>query len=278
MLTNGVQEVPRTVATMIRAKDSQGQEQIPKVTPDVVSGVPHVRPLGIGQFPAEDVEVLDSRSAPVTCWSWSKDASSAAAKTEVLAGGGVPLSEQQAAAVVSLVTGSSSAGRTVTNAYVPYQSGRFVQVTGSDPSNLSRESLWWVGDTGVRYGIDTSGPIDSAKRSVAALGIGNPVPAPWAVIKMLPVGPVLSETEARLKHNFGSARPEGYRKAVRLMEMADKFGLPVITLVDTAGAYPGVAAEERARIRGLTDDRTRGHGLAVDRIGHRHREPGGLEN
>src|ERR687887_716907 len=48
-----------------------------------------------------------------------------------------------------------------------------------------------------------------------------------------------STTESRLKHNFGMARPEGYRKAVRLMEMADHFGIPVIALVDTAGAYPG---------------------------------------
>ncbi|MFS4437088.1 acetyl-CoA carboxylase carboxyltransferase subunit alpha [Paracoccaceae bacterium GXU_MW_L88] len=56
-----------------------------------------------------------------------------------------------------------------------------------------------------------------------------------------------SDTNSRLKHNFGMARPEGYRKAVRLMQMADKFGLPVVTLVDTAGAYPGKGAEERGQ-------------------------------
>ncbi|MEM7621104.1 MAG: acetyl-CoA carboxylase carboxyltransferase subunit alpha [Pseudomonadota bacterium] len=56
-----------------------------------------------------------------------------------------------------------------------------------------------------------------------------------------------SDTEARIKHNFGMARPEGYRKAVRLMEMADRFGLPVLTFVDTAGAYPGIGAEERGQ-------------------------------
>src|SRR6267154_2371251 len=53
-----------------------------------------------------------------------------------------------------------------------------------------------------------------------------------------------SSTESRLKHNFGMARPEGYRKAVRLMEMADRFDIPVLALVDTAGAYPGIDAEE----------------------------------
>lgn len=55
------------------------------------------------------------------------------------------------------------------------------------------------------------------------------------------------DTESRIKHNFGMPRPEGYRKAQRLMQMADQFGLPVITLVDTAGAYPGKGAEERGQ-------------------------------
>lgn len=59
------------------------------------------------------------------------------------------------------------------------------------------------------------------------------------------------DTKSRILHNFGSARPEGYRKAIRIMEMADRFGLPVITLVDTAGAYPGVGAEERGQAEAI---------------------------
>ncbi len=58
-------------------------------------------------------------------------------------------------------------------------------------------------------------------------------------------------TENRVKHNFGMAKPEGYRKAVRLMEMADHFGLPVITLVDTPGAYPGIDAEARGQAEAI---------------------------
>jgi acetyl-CoA carboxylase carboxyl transferase subunit alpha len=60
-----------------------------------------------------------------------------------------------------------------------------------------------------------------------------------------------SDTEGRIKHNFGMARPEGYRKAVRLMEMADRFQIPVISLVDTAGAYPGIGAEERGQAEAI---------------------------
>ena len=56
-----------------------------------------------------------------------------------------------------------------------------------------------------------------------------------------------SDTKSRIERNFGMARPEGYRKAIRLMDLADQFGLPVITLVDTPGAYPGKGAEERGQ-------------------------------
>ncbi len=59
------------------------------------------------------------------------------------------------------------------------------------------------------------------------------------------------DTASRLKHNFGMARPEGYRKAIRLMEIADRAGLPVVTLVDTAGAFPGVQAEERGQAEAI---------------------------
>ena len=59
------------------------------------------------------------------------------------------------------------------------------------------------------------------------------------------------DTNSRIRHNFGMARPEGYRKAVRLMEMAERFGLPVVTFIDTAGAYPGIGAEERGQAEAI---------------------------
>src|SRR5437868_2665471 len=59
------------------------------------------------------------------------------------------------------------------------------------------------------------------------------------------------DTASRLRHNFGMARPEGYRKAIRLMQLADRFGLPVVTLVDTPGAFPGVQAEERGQAEAI---------------------------
>ncbi|HZQ12923.1 MAG TPA: acetyl-CoA carboxylase carboxyltransferase subunit alpha [Pseudolabrys sp.] len=75
-----------------------------------------------------------------------------------------------------------------------------------------------------------------------------------------------SDTESRLKHNFGMARPEGYRKAVRLMEMADRFGIPVLSLVDTAGAYPGIGAEERGQAEAIARSTEACLGLGVPNV------------
>jgi acetyl-CoA carboxylase carboxyl transferase subunit alpha len=72
--------------------------------------------------------------------------------------------------------------------------------------------------------------------------------------------------ESRLKHNFGMARPEGYRKAARLMELADRFGLPVISLIDSAGAYPGIDAEERGQAEAIARSTDMSLGLGVPNV------------
>lgn len=71
------------------------------------------------------------------------------------------------------------------------------------------------------------------------------------------------DTETRLKHNFGMTRPEGYRKAVRIMEMADRFGLPLVSFVDTSGAYPGRGAEERGQSEAIARSIDAGLGLGT---------------
>jgi acetyl-CoA carboxylase carboxyl transferase subunit alpha len=71
------------------------------------------------------------------------------------------------------------------------------------------------------------------------------------------------DTASRLKHNFGMAKPEGYRKAIRLMRLADQFGIPVVTLVDTPGAFPGVQAEERGQAEAIARSTEECLGLGV---------------
>jgi acetyl-CoA carboxylase carboxyl transferase subunit alpha len=76
-----------------------------------------------------------------------------------------------------------------------------------------------------------------------------------------------TDTEGRVRHNFGMANPEGYRKAVRLMHMAERFGLPVLTLVDTPGAYPGIGAEERGQAEAIARTIEASLQLAVPLVG-----------
>jgi len=85
--------------------------------------------------------------------------------------------------------------------------------------------------------------------------------------RVMVIGHVKGEdTPGRLKHNFGMARPEGYRKAIRLMELADRFGLPVVTLADTPGAFPGVDAEARGQAEAIARSTEACLGLGVPLI------------
>ena len=92
------------------------------------------------------------------------------------------------------------------------------------------------------------------------------------------------DTATRLRHNFGMGKPEGYRKAIRLMQLADRFGLPVVTLVDTSGAFPGIQAEERGQAEAIARSTEAALNLGVPmvsansgrgRIGRRDRAGGG---
>lgn len=75
-----------------------------------------------------------------------------------------------------------------------------------------------------------------------------------------------NDTQTRLKHNFGMGKPEGYRKAIRLMDMAGRFGLPVVTLVDTSGAFPGLEAEERGQAEAIARSTEACLGLPVPMV------------
>jgi len=74
------------------------------------------------------------------------------------------------------------------------------------------------------------------------------------------------DTQSRLRHNFGMGKPEGYRKAIRLMELADRFGIPVVSLVDTSGAFPGIQAEERGQAEAIARSTEKCLALGVQMI------------
>lgn len=196
----GLVQVSPVLAAMIRNADVQGTAETVFVSPNVVAtnlrqGAPPVAPT----FPTRPVRLVDPVADPTTCFTWARDGDESIARTTILVGKKLPLAPDEPARVVNLVSGS--AGETADAAYLPTTTGRFVQVTGSDADSPLRESLWWISDSGVRYGIDVSAGNPSADQTMGALGIGSPVPAPWSIVKLFAPGPTLSQRDARVQHD-----------------------------------------------------------------------------
>lgn len=197
---SGVVRVSPVLAAMIRNADSQGSMTVRTVSPGLVATA--LRPggwPGTEQFPRRPVDLVDSRTNPVTCYSWSRHFNDTAATTSVIVGSELPLEDSERNRAVTLVTASGSRGRTADAAYLPRNTGQFVQVTGADPNSPRRESLFWITETGVRHGIDA----DSANpdSTLRALGLRRPILAPWSIITLFAVGPTLSQKDALIQHD-----------------------------------------------------------------------------
>ena len=96
---------------------------------------------------------------------------------------------------------------------------------------------------------------------------GSEAGAPATKRKVVVIGQEKGhDMETRMRHNFGMPRPEGYRKAIRLMDLAERFGLPLVTLVDTPGAYPGLGAEQRGQAEAIARSIDKGLSLAVPSV------------
>src|SRR5690606_35443794 len=110
----------------------------------------------------------------------------------------LPLPAQEQSRTVSLVTAQTSQGATADAAYLPRNTGRFVQVSGSDPTSPLREGLYWISDSGVRYGIDVDSANESdVRQTLSALALRAPVPAPWSIVSLFAVGPTPSQAAAQ---------------------------------------------------------------------------------
>ena len=201
VINDGVQPVSSFTAELIRNADSQGMNQIAMVPPDVLDRVAQVHTLPVDEFPARTPTIADPADAPVTCMAWGKDpgtAGSAAqgpserADVSVLAGSRLPVPEGAEPVQMSSSDGS---GERVDAAYSQPGSGEYVQVTGMEPGSLRRESLFYVADNGIRYGIP-----DAATAEKLGLGSG-PHLAPWSIVGQLVPGPTLSAAEALHSHD-----------------------------------------------------------------------------
>lgn len=192
VVSSGVQRVSPLAAQIIRNADSQGMSDVKALPPDALDGIPMVDPLPIDQFPADTMKILAVDDNPVACMTWSRAAGDGAAQKGLLVGRRVPLAAT--AHPVDLAT-ADGVGERVDAVYVPPSSGEFVQVTGIEPNSARRESLYYIADNGVRYGVP-----DQA--TATTLGLGDrPRLAPWQIVKSLVPGPTLTKSDALISRD-----------------------------------------------------------------------------
>ncbi|WP_245562846.1 type VII secretion protein EccB [Nocardia araoensis] len=200
---SGLVRVSSVLAAMVRNADAQGSVTTRTVGPNVIAA--NLRPgqwPGTATYPTRPIRLVDPERSGVTCLHWSRSGSDPNASTELLVGRQLPLTQDEQGRAVDLVTSSASRGTTADAAYLPRDTGRFVQVTGTEPGSPLRESLYWVSDSGVRYGIITEpNSAGGTDPTLAALALRAPVPAPWSIISLFAVGPALSQKEARIQHD-----------------------------------------------------------------------------
>ncbi|MFB7877986.1 type VII secretion protein EccB [Nocardia sp. NPDC056064] len=199
VLADGVQRVSEFTADLLRNADSRGMREIAALAPDALDQMPIRHTLPIDGFPERAPRILSAEDAPVACVHWAKNPGAAAAPGKsvdgpgeratvtMLAGMTLPLPD--AAKPVALAS-SDGTGDRMDAVYLPPSTGEYVQVTGAEPGSLRRESLFYVADNGIRYGIP-----DAATAAVLGLG-ATPRLAPWSVVGQLVPGPTLSAKDA----------------------------------------------------------------------------------
>lgn len=191
VLPDGLQPVSEVVAAMLRNTDSHGLAQPPRLGADQVAALPAAEGIDTAAYPAGRITLADAASTPVTCARWSKPADAVSSSLTLLAGATLPLPD--GLQTLDLV----GAGRdgVADRVALAAGTGYFVESGGA---------RFWVGDTGVRYGVETAPNTDT----VAALGLrAAPLPIPWAVLSQFAPGPTLSRADALLAHDALAADP-----------------------------------------------------------------------
>lgn len=200
---SGLVRVSPVLAAIVRNANSHGAVATSTIGPDVAAA--NLRPgdwPGTATYPTAPVEILDPISDLITCYHWSRTGTDPNAHTRMLFGRQLPLTKQEQGRTVQLVTAPWSGGATADYAYLPRTSGKFVQVTGSEPGSPLRETLFWITDSGVRHGIGAElGGSSQSDPTLTALGLREPVIAPWSIVSLFAVGPTLSVADAMIQHD-----------------------------------------------------------------------------
>jgi type VII secretion protein EccB len=200
VLPDGLQPISPVLAAILRNTNSYGLDQPPRLPADEVAKLPVSRMLDTSRFPDRQVALVDAAKDPVACAYWSKPAGAASSSLSLLAGSALPVPES--VRTVNLI-GGGSPGVATRVALAP-GTGYFTQTVGGGSTSPGTGSLFWVSDTGVRYGIDNEAENGAAGRgkTVEALGLTPPpVPIPWSILSLFATGPTLSRADALLAHD-----------------------------------------------------------------------------
>ncbi|WP_280415321.1 type VII secretion protein EccB [Nocardia carnea] len=199
---SGLVRVSPVLAAIVRNANSHGAVATTTISPDVAAA--NLRPgdwPGTATYPTQPVEILDPIGDLITCYHWARTGTDPNAHTRLLFGRELPLAQQERGRTVQLVTAPWSGGATADYAYLPRDTGKFVQVTGAEPGSPLRESLFWITDSGVRHGIDADVQGGKGDKTLSALGLKEPPPAPWSIVSLFAVGPTISVADAMIQHD-----------------------------------------------------------------------------
>ena len=198
VLPDGLQPISPVLAAIMRNTNSYGLDQPPRLGADQVARLPVSRLLDTSRYPDQRVSLVDAAHDPLTCAHWSKPAGAATSSLTLLSGSALPIPD--AVGTVELV--GAGADGTATRVALTPGSGYFVQTVGQNPASPAAGSLFWIADTGVRYGIDTETGAGGHAKTVEALGLNPPpLPIPWSMLSLFAPGPTLSRADALLAHD-----------------------------------------------------------------------------
>lgn len=190
----GIQPISPVVAAILRANDAYGLVDPPVLTPDQIAKTPKVEVIPVGNYPSKPLNVLDPKSEPVACGQWTKLNAAPTSKLSLLAGQSLPI-----AATATPLTLIHTGPATAQQVLMPRGSGYFVQVTGQQPDSTTKESVFWLSDLGVRYGVEAEDH-QPANPAVALGMTADPLPIPWSVLSLFAPGPTLSKADALIAH------------------------------------------------------------------------------
>lgn len=198
LLPNGIQHISPFVASLLRSANSFGDPAPVVVSPDRLAVVPIVESLPVSYYPPTRLRLVDTSVNGTTCLAWSKGSTDKAAKVTVLSGQGLPTPAGSDDRLVHLVKDAgSSASVEADQVYIDPGATNLVMTTNADPVSVSRDSLWWVSDQGVRYGIE----LDDSALKPLRISTASARQAPWVLIRTFAAGPALSRADALTQHD-----------------------------------------------------------------------------